>query len=214
MVQRAPGDAGAAAATAAPRHAASRSAPTTSRRSSRWASSPRRCRWSRGSTCPARSSTSCGCGGRRRSSAPNGSSSALGTPARIYFKDESVSPAGSHKPNTAVPQAFYNKAEGIDAAGDRDRCRPVGHRAVVRVRAVRPRVQGVHGAGVVRAEAVPQDPHGDVGRVGRAVTRRPTRPSRVRSASRSATRCATPRRATTRTTPSARCSTTCCCTRP
>jgi tryptophan synthase beta chain len=37
---------------------------------------------------------------------------ALGTPARIYFKDESVSPAGSHKPNTAVPQAFYNKADG------------------------------------------------------------------------------------------------------
>jgi tryptophan synthase beta chain len=37
----------------------------------------------------------------------------LGTPARIYYKDESVSPAGSHKPNTAVPQAFYNKAEGI-----------------------------------------------------------------------------------------------------
>ena len=38
---------------------------------------------------------------------------ALGTPARIYFKDESVSPAGSHKPNTAVPQAFYNAREGI-----------------------------------------------------------------------------------------------------
>jgi len=38
---------------------------------------------------------------------------ALDTPARIYYKDESVSPAGSHKPNTAVPQAFYNKAEGI-----------------------------------------------------------------------------------------------------
>ena len=37
---------------------------------------------------------------------------ALGTPARIYYKDESVSPAGSHKPNTAVPQAFYNKSEG------------------------------------------------------------------------------------------------------
>ncbi len=37
----------------------------------------------------------------------------LGTPARIYFKDESVSPAGSHKPNTAVPQAFFNKAEGV-----------------------------------------------------------------------------------------------------
>ncbi len=39
---------------------------------------------------------------------------ALGTPARIYFKDESVSPAGSHKPNTAVPQAYYNKAEGVE----------------------------------------------------------------------------------------------------
>lgn len=38
---------------------------------------------------------------------------ALGTPARIYFKDESVSPAGSHKPNTAVPQAFYNAQEGV-----------------------------------------------------------------------------------------------------
>src|SRR3984893_9392765 len=36
----------------------------------------------------------------------------LGTPARIYFKDESVSPAGSHKPNTAVAQAYYNQQEG------------------------------------------------------------------------------------------------------
>jgi tryptophan synthase beta chain len=39
---------------------------------------------------------------------------ALGTPARIYFKDESGSPAGSHKTNTSVPQAFYNHAEGIE----------------------------------------------------------------------------------------------------
>ncbi|WP_308203159.1 TrpB-like pyridoxal phosphate-dependent enzyme [Mycobacterium montefiorense] len=38
---------------------------------------------------------------------------ALQTPARIYFKDESVSPTGSHKANTAVAQAYYNKAEGI-----------------------------------------------------------------------------------------------------
>jgi tryptophan synthase beta chain len=38
---------------------------------------------------------------------------ALETPARIYFKDESVSPAGSHKANTAVAQAYYSKAEGI-----------------------------------------------------------------------------------------------------
>src|SRR6266436_6397188 len=38
---------------------------------------------------------------------------ALGTPARIYYKYEGVSPVGSHKPNTAVPQAFYNKQEGV-----------------------------------------------------------------------------------------------------
>ena len=38
---------------------------------------------------------------------------ALGTPARIYYKYEGVSPAGSHKPNTAVPQAFYNAQEGV-----------------------------------------------------------------------------------------------------
>lgn len=37
----------------------------------------------------------------------------LDTPARIYFKNESVSPAGSHKPNTAVPQAYYNYKQGI-----------------------------------------------------------------------------------------------------
>ncbi len=37
----------------------------------------------------------------------------LGTPAKIYYKNESVSPAGSHKPNTAVAQAYYNKREGV-----------------------------------------------------------------------------------------------------
>jgi tryptophan synthase beta chain len=38
---------------------------------------------------------------------------ALKTPARIYYKYEGVSPAGSHKPNTSVPQAYYNKKAGI-----------------------------------------------------------------------------------------------------
>ena len=38
---------------------------------------------------------------------------ALDTPAHIYFKYEGVSPAGSHKPNTAVPQAYFNKEAGI-----------------------------------------------------------------------------------------------------
>ncbi len=38
---------------------------------------------------------------------------ALGTKSKIYFKNESVSPVGSHKPNSAVPQAYYNAKEGI-----------------------------------------------------------------------------------------------------
>jgi tryptophan synthase beta chain len=38
---------------------------------------------------------------------------AIGTPARIYYKYEGVSPAGSHKPNTAVPQAYYNALQGV-----------------------------------------------------------------------------------------------------
>ena len=40
---------------------------------------------------------------------------ALDTPAHIYYKNESVSPSGSHKLNTAVPQAYYNKQEGIQS---------------------------------------------------------------------------------------------------
>ena len=38
---------------------------------------------------------------------------ALGTPAHIYFKNESVSPVGSHKLNSALPQAYYNKKQGV-----------------------------------------------------------------------------------------------------
>ena len=38
---------------------------------------------------------------------------ALGTPALIFFKNESVTPTGSHKPNTAIPQAYYNQKEGV-----------------------------------------------------------------------------------------------------
>ncbi len=38
----------------------------------------------------------------------------LKTPAKIYFKWEGVSPPGSHKPNTAIPQAYYNRQEGIE----------------------------------------------------------------------------------------------------
>lgn len=43
----------------------------------------------------------------------SGLEKALDTPAKIYFKNESVSPVGSHKLNSAVPQAYYNKIEGV-----------------------------------------------------------------------------------------------------
>ena len=39
----------------------------------------------------------------------------LGTPAHIYYKYEGISPSGSHKPNTAIPQAYYNKVAGTKA---------------------------------------------------------------------------------------------------
>jgi tryptophan synthase beta chain len=42
---------------------------------------------------------------------------ALDTPARIYYKYEGTSPAGSHKPNTAVAQAFFNKEAGTGSSG-------------------------------------------------------------------------------------------------
>ena len=93
---------------------------------------------------------------------------ALDTPARIYFKYEGVSPAGSHKPNTAVAQAFYNKQAGVGASPRR----PAPGSGVVAldgVQLLRPRVPGVHGEGLVRAEAVPPDLHGDVRRRGPAV---------------------------------------------
>ena len=77
----------------------------------------------------------------------------LKTPARIYFKNESVSPAGSHKVNTAVAQAYYNKQRRREAHHHRDRRGPVGQLHRLRLRPVRPGVQGLHGAGELRPEA-------------------------------------------------------------
>ncbi len=96
----------------------------------------------------------------------------LDTPAHIYYKYEGGSPAGSHKPNTAIAQAFYNQQEGIEADRHRDRRRPVGQRPGVRRRPLRPRGQGLHGPGELRPEAVPADPDGDLWRVGGAESQR------------------------------------------
>ena len=56
---------------------------------------------------------STGCGGPTPLYRAHRLEQALDTPARIFYKYEGVSPAGSHKPNTAVAQAYYNKAEGV-----------------------------------------------------------------------------------------------------
>ncbi len=89
---------------------------------------------------------------------------ALGTPAKIFFKNESVSPAGSHKPNTAVPQAYYNYKQGITPPDDRDRRRTVGRFDRLRGQALRPRRAGFHGQGQLRPEALPPSDDEHVGR--------------------------------------------------
>ena len=71
---------------------------------------------------------------------------ALGTPAQIYYKNESVSPAGSHKPNTAVAQAWYNK-EFASNASPRKPVPVNGICPVLCLRPPGPGVQGVHGPG-------------------------------------------------------------------
>ena len=89
---------------------------------------------------------------------------ALDTPAHIYYKYEGVSPAGSHKPNTAVAAGLRERARRHQEAGHRDRRRPVGLVAGVRVPAVRARVRGLDGRLQLRPEALPALDDGDVGR--------------------------------------------------
>jgi len=72
---------------------------------------------------------------------------ALDTPAKIYYKYEGVSPAGSHKPNTAVAQAFYNKEAWRQATNYRDRRRTMGLGARLCGRRLWPRCPCVYGEG-------------------------------------------------------------------
>ena len=134
-------------------------------------------------------------------------------------------PAGQPQAEHRRRAGLLQQAGGPHAPLDRDRRRPVGQRARVRVQAARARVQGLHGQGLVRAEAVPalDDPGlgrddrpepvgGDAGRA-----RDPRRASRLARQPRDRDLGGgrgRGRRATTRRTRSAACSTTCCCTRP
>ncbi len=89
---------------------------------------------------------------------------ALKSPAKIYYKYEGVSPAGSHKPNTAVPQAYYNQKEGVKRIATETGGRPVGERALLRHQAVRDGMHGLHGQGELRTETLPAEHDGDLGR--------------------------------------------------
>ena len=70
---------------------------------------------------------------------------AVGTRSRIFYKYEGVSPPGSHKPNTAVAQAFYNKREGRTRLSTETGAGQWGSALGICLQVARPRVQGVHG---------------------------------------------------------------------
>ena len=79
---------------------------------------------------------------------------ALGTPAKIYYKYEGVSPAGSHKPNTAVPQAWYNKEQGIKQLSTETGAGQWGSSLAFAGCAVRHRRDRVSGPRLLRSEAL------------------------------------------------------------
>ena len=98
---------------------------------------------------------------------------ALDTPARIYYKYEGVSPAGSHKPNTAVAQAFYNKEAGVRRLATETGAGQWGSSLAFAGALFGLEVQGLHGAGQLQPEAVPPGADGDLRR---AMRRQPQRP--------------------------------------
>ena len=89
------------------------------------------------STSPAGSSTSTGCGGRRRSSGPAGSRGALDTPAQDLLQVRGRHPGRLAQAEHRRPAGLLQPRGRRPPADHRDRCRPVGHRARLRLRAVR-----------------------------------------------------------------------------
>ena len=224
VVQHRPRPARAAPAAAAPGHPA---AGRPGRPRAAVPDGPDPCRRSRPSgtwTFPARCWTSTGSGGRRRCSGRTGWSRPSDTPARIYYKYEGVSPAGSHKPNTAVPQAFYNAQAGSRRLTTETGAGQWGTALGVRLRPVRPGVRGLAGRRLLRPEALPPHDDGDVRRDGAPLAVRADR-RRARGAggaaaapglaraSRSARRSRWPPATGRPGTRWAACSTTYCCTR-
>ena len=90
---------------------------------------------------------------------------ALDTPARIYYKYEGVSPAGSHKPNTSVAQVYYNKLEGVTRLSTETGAgQGVGSRYGLLL--LWAGVQGLHGQDLVQSKTLPPGDDGDLGSAG------------------------------------------------
>ena len=98
---------------------------------------------------------------------------ALGTPAKIYYKYEGVSPAGSHKPNTAVPQAWYNKEQGIKKLSTETGAGQWGSSLAFAGGAVRHRRDRVSGPRFLRPETLSPRADGNLRRALSAVAVRP-----------------------------------------
>ena len=90
----------------------------------------------------------------------------LGTPARIFYKYEGVGPTGSHKSNTAIPQAYLAAQEGIEDPYNGNRSGPMGFCAGTGRIPFWSQGQGFHGQDKLPAKTGQADPHGDVRRRG------------------------------------------------
>ena len=102
---------------------------------------------------------------------------ALQTPAHIYYKYEGVSPAGSHKPNTAVAQAYFNKVAGTKRLATETGAGQWGSSLAFACQTVRAGMQCLYGQGELRPQAVSPDAHAYLGRDGAS---EPEQPDRIR----------------------------------
>ena len=102
-------------------------------------------------------------GGQRRSIRATRLEKAINTPARIYYKYEGVSPAGSHKPNTAIAQAFYNKKAGIKRLATETGAGQWGSALSLACNCLRPGMHGLYGEGQLRTETLPPFAHAGLG---------------------------------------------------
>ncbi len=89
---------------------------------------------------------------------------ALGSTAKIFYKYEGGSPAGSHKPNTAIPQAFYNKEEGVTRLTTETGAGQWGTALAMAGAMFGLEVIDLPGAGLIRRQAWTPQPHEDVRR--------------------------------------------------